>query len=126
MSNKFELFLGCLGNGTTVCNKAVMEYGDFKKVAHISEHGVIKFYVPESYIPDDAMQIIKSVAAEDKEKFLEMWNKKDYLQKWEYMINIPTIGCGYNAVQLVDKENKHLSMKDRVPLMEKVFFKMHM
>lgn len=35
-ARNFKLFLGCLGNGVTVCNSAVMEYGDFKKVAHIS------------------------------------------------------------------------------------------
>lgn len=31
MAGKFELFCGCLGNGTTVCNKAVTENGDYKK-----------------------------------------------------------------------------------------------
>lgn len=123
---KFELFMCCMGNGTTVCNKAVIEQGDYKTIAHISEHGNIKLYVSENYIPPDAMQKIKSVAAESKERFLESWNKKSYIQKWEYMMDIPAIGCGYNAMQLVDRENKNLSMKDRVVLMEKVFFKTHM
>lgn len=36
---KFELFMGCLGNGITVCNKAVMEHGDYKYIAHIRETG---------------------------------------------------------------------------------------
>lgn len=31
MKRKFELFYGYLGNGTTVCNKAVEENGDYKK-----------------------------------------------------------------------------------------------
>ena len=35
-ARNFKLFLGCLGNGVTVCNSAVMEDGDFKMVAHIS------------------------------------------------------------------------------------------
>ena len=39
MAAKFELWFGCLGNGTTVCNKAVTENGDYKKIAHISEGG---------------------------------------------------------------------------------------
>lgn len=34
-AQNFKLFLGCLGNGVTVCNSAVMEDGDFKMVAHI-------------------------------------------------------------------------------------------
>lgn len=123
---KFELFMGCLGNGTTVCNKAVLERGDYKKIAHISEHGVVKLYVPESYIPAEAMQTIKNVAAKAREKFMEQWNKKSYLEKWRYMVNIPTIGCGYNAIELVNEQNRHLSVEERVPLMEKVFFEMHM
>lgn len=126
MSNKFELFLGCLGNGTTVCNKAVLENGDYKTIAHISEHGVIKYYVEESSIPNDALQKIKRVANNSRENFMKTWNKKDYLQKYVYMMSIPTIGCGLNAIEKNDGENKELSIKDRVTLMERVFFKTHM
>ena len=32
-AKNFELFLGCLGNGVTVCNSAVIENGDFKMVS---------------------------------------------------------------------------------------------
>ena len=56
MAGKFELFCGCLGNGTTVCNKAVTENGDYKKIAHISEGGNIRLYVDESYIPAAEMK----------------------------------------------------------------------
>lgn len=125
MSNKFELFLGCLGNGITVCNKAVLENGDYKTIAHISEHGVIKYYVRESSIPNDALQKIKRVANNSMENFMKLWNKKDYLQKYAYMMSIPTIGCGLNAIERTDRENKELSIKDRVTLMERVFFKTH-
>lgn len=38
---KFELFMCCLGNGTTICNKAVEEYGDYKIIAHIADCGKI-------------------------------------------------------------------------------------
>lgn len=58
MAGKFELFCGCFGNGTTVCNKAVTENGDYKKIAHISEGGNIRLYVAESYIPADEMDEI--------------------------------------------------------------------
>lgn len=125
-AKKFELFMCCMGNGTTVCNKAVTEHGDYKQIAHISEHGHIEFYVPKNYIPIAELDRILSCAEADKRKFLEEWNKKDYIGKWSYMMNITTIGCGYNAVQLVNKDNEHLSMSDRVELMEKVFFEMHM
>ena len=43
-AKKFKLFLGCLEDGITVCNKAVEENGDYKKIAHISDRGNIKFY----------------------------------------------------------------------------------
>lgn len=123
---KFELFMGCLGNGVTVCNKAVTERGDYKKIAHISEHGVIKFYVSEDYIPADVMQRIKQSAEVNKAEFLEKWNKKTDLQKFEYMLNILTVGCGFTAIELVEKENKHLPLAERVATMEKVFFETHM
>ena len=42
---KFELFICSLGNGLTVCNKAVMENGDYKHIAYISNCGKIKWYV---------------------------------------------------------------------------------
>lgn len=41
----FELFLGCLGNGITVCNKSVEENGAYKTIAHIAECGKITWYV---------------------------------------------------------------------------------
>lgn len=126
MSNKFELFLGCLGNGTTVCNKAILENGDYKTIAHISDHGVIKYYVRESSIPNDALEKIKRVANNSRENFMKTWNKKDYLQKYIYMMSIPTIGCGLNAIERTDRENKELPIKDRVTLMERVFFETHM
>ena len=53
---KFELFIGCLGNGLTVCNKAVEENGDYKTIAHIAECGKITWYVnPSTYVPGDAL-----------------------------------------------------------------------
>lgn len=123
---KFELFIGCFGNGICVCNKVTTEHGDYKKVAHISEHGHIKFYVPENYIPSEEMQKIRNTAEINKAEFLEKWNKKTDIQKFEYMLNIPTIGCGFTAIELAERENKHLPLSERVAIMEKVFFDTHM
>ena len=100
-----ELFYGCFGNGVSVSDKSE----NYEDVAHISEHGVVKFYVEKSKI-----------------SFLEKWNKKNYMQKWEYMMDIPVIGCGWNAFQKVDCDNRNLPMEKRVELMEKVFFETHM
>lgn len=100
---KFELLMGCFGNGVCVSNKAVMEHGDYKKVAYISEHGVLKLYVPEDYIPSEEMQKIKNTSEANKAEFLEKWNRKTDIQKYEYMLDIPTIGCGFTAIELAKK-----------------------
>lgn len=68
----FKLFLGCLGNGVTVCNSAVMEDGDFKKVAHISNEGKITWYVSEDYPPADALASIRACAEQERVKY-ETW-----------------------------------------------------
>ncbi len=58
----FELFIGCLGNGLTVCNKAVEEHGDYKQIAHISPAGNIKWYIPVSSVPGPALLRIEHTA----------------------------------------------------------------
>ncbi len=68
---KFDLFLGCLGNGITVCNKAVLENGDYKRVAHISPAGNVRFYAPASYIPAADMDRIHAAASRNKAEFAQ-------------------------------------------------------
>ena len=65
-AQNFKLFLGCLGNGVTVCNSAVMEDGDFKMVAHISNEGKITWYVGEDYPPADALASIRACAEQER------------------------------------------------------------
>lgn len=67
---KFELWLGCFGNGLTVCNKAVEVNGDYKTVAHISNAGNIKLYVKESYIPREDMKRIEELAENNRKSFI--------------------------------------------------------
>lgn len=66
---KFELFMGCLGNGVTVWNKAVQEHGDYKMVAHIAECGKIKWYIDSQSVPADALDRIERTATEEREKW---------------------------------------------------------
>lgn len=68
-ARNFKLFLGCLGNGVTVCNSAVMEDGDFKMVAHISNEGKITWYVGEDYPPADALASIRACAEQERVKY---------------------------------------------------------
>lgn len=61
---EYDLFFGCLGNGMTVCNKAVEEHGDYKKIAHISHDRKITFY--DKNIPDNIKtQIIYCAQTDD-------------------------------------------------------------
>lgn len=62
----FELFLGCHGNGVSVCNKLIEEHGDYKKIAHISSQGIIKWYVAPNTIPNDVLTTIERVATVEK------------------------------------------------------------
>ena len=108
-AGKFELFFGCLGNGVTVCNKAVMRNGDYKTVAHISNGGNIRFYVPESYIPDAEMEKIRAMANRMKQEFME---------KFESLPAIKQYG-----IILEDEIPHHRFMefiKDKRPLQEKL------
>lgn len=104
----FELFFGCLGNGTTVCNKAVEENGDYKKIAHISEGGNIRLYVDKAYIPATEMKKIESMANRDKEKFQMCFEKLPLIEQYRKILD---------AVRL---EILVEYIKDKRPLEEKV------
>ena len=86
-AKKFELFMCCLSNGTTVCNKAVREYGDYKTIAYISVGGNIKFYVPENYIPQEDMQIIRKCANSDKARFRADFEKMGKYEQYEKILD---------------------------------------
>ena len=108
MNNKFELGFYCLGNGITVCNKAVTENGDYKQIAHISNGGNIKLYVSESYIPVKDMEKIRKAAEEERQKFQADFLKRDiYSQYGEILDNIK-----------IDDFLK--ATKDKRPLEEKI------
>lgn len=87
MAGKFELFCGCFGNSTTVCNKAVMENGDYKKIAHISEGGNIRLYVAESYIPATEMETIKAMANRDKAEFIKRFESLPDVEQYRKILD---------------------------------------
>lgn len=65
----YDLMFGCLGNGTTVFNRSRMEYGDYKKVAHIGDCGAVTWYEKPETLPEYARQEINDHAAAQAEKF---------------------------------------------------------
>lgn len=88
---KFELFMGCFGNGTTVCNKAVIENGDYKKIAHIAECGKITWYIEPSSIPGDALLRIEHDADAMSANFESWLSSMPLTQQYEKLSDmVPT------------------------------------
>ena len=83
----FELFMCCLGNGVTACNKAVMENGDYKQIAHISNCGKITWYVEPSKIPGDALLKIEHDADAMNENFEKLNIAENWLRANEVISN---------------------------------------
>lgn len=108
----------CFGNGTTI-------YKGKNQIGHISEHGHVRLD-GDVKITDDEMERINSLAAKHKDEFMQMWNKFDDINKWRYMLEIPTVGCGFSKVGIVQWDNRNLTITEQVKLMEPVFFEMHM
>lgn len=63
-----NLLFGALGNGITVFDKTAQEYGDLKKIAHISNGGEVKYYVPVYDLPWSYINSIEYMAEMQKEK----------------------------------------------------------
>lgn len=117
MNGKFELFFGCLGNGITVCNKAAMEHGDYKKIAHISTGGNIKLYEPEGKIPPVAMEKIERMASKNKAAFTENFEKlPDVVQYEEILI-------GVSDQKLIEYIRDKRPLAEKLPEMREYFYK---
>lgn len=82
-AKRFELFMGCLGNGITVCNKAAMEGGDFKRVAHISPEGEVTWYVAPGYAPFEAVERIRREADLQRNKYEVWWQSLSPEKRYE-------------------------------------------
>lgn len=115
-SQNFSLFIGCLGNGITVCNRAVMEGGDFKHIAHIGENGKITWYVKPDYTPEAEKTVIENAAAELRCKYLEWWSRLSIMEKYGKLLNMLPMAEFLKIIR--DREN---SMEQTVSEMEKKY-----
>ena len=113
---KFKLWMGCLGNGITVCNSAVEENGDYKHIAHISDNGKIKLYVSKSYIPVEDMQKIEQTAAEQRKTFLNEWNKQPDIEKYEKLLDMLYLA---DLTEIIN--NRELSLAEKVKRLEEKY-----
>ena len=116
MAKKFELFFGCLGNGVTVCNKAVKEYGDYKTVAHISNGGNILFFVSESYIPDAEMGQIRDMANRTKQEFMTKFESLPAINQYEIILD-----CVPNF-KFVEFTNDKRPLQEKLPSMREYYY----
>lgn len=108
MKNNFELFMCCLGNGVTVCNKAVLENGDYKKIAHIAECGKITWYInPLTYIPDKDLLRIEHVANVQTEKWEKWLSSMPEVKQYELLLDRVPI----NIMRYVTNLGENLTAK---------------
>ena len=112
----FKLWMGCLGNGITVCNSAVEEHGDYKHIAHISDNGKIKLYVSKSYIPIEDMRRIEQIASNQRKTFLTEWNKQSDIKKYEKLLDML-----YLADLTEIMHDKKLSLAEKVKRLEEKY-----
>lgn len=98
--------MGCLGNGITVCNKAIMEHGDYKRIAHIAECGKITWYANPSSVPCDELLKIEHCADVQRVKWENWLDSMSTAQQYEKLLDaVPTnimiyamnLGGGINA-----------------------------
>ena len=123
-NKKFELFMGCLGNGITLANKAVTENGDYKTIGHISNAGRIKFYIknPETYIPHEAMVTICRQSEAAEKIFKEKWFKLPDIKRYEIMLDEISYAALLNhPYKEALKACKDL--REKVVLLEQIYFK---
>lgn len=85
-AKKFELFMCCLGNGISVFNSAVTEYGDYKYIAHISETGNIKYYVSTDYIPEENKAKIESAAENQRQEWKKYFSDLPDIKQYSYIL----------------------------------------
>lgn len=115
---KFELFMGYLGNGITVCNKAVMEHGDYKYIAHIRETGKIKWYVKDGYVPGDVLLKIEHIANVQAEKWEKWFSTMTETKQYEYLMNrIPL----KDFLEIIDR--KDLDMWQKIQIAKLAYYK---
>lgn len=108
-ARKFEMFMGCFGNGTVIANKAIMEHGDYKNVCWISPAGNIKWYVDMGYVPDEDRKRIFEAAEQGKRSFMEWFNNLSVEEQYSQMLRV-------NSPVVMDI----LSDKNDLPMGQKV------
>ncbi len=115
----FELFMGELGNGVSVCNKAVMEHGDYQQIAHISPAGNIKWYIPVSSVPGPVLLRIEHTAEAMYHKFktaLERDLSADKTRTYFRMLNALSVSELVDFITAVNGEPEENKLEKLITL----------
>lgn len=97
---KFELFMCCLGNGITVCNKAIVENGDYKIIAHIAECGKIKWYVKPGNIPGDELLTIERRANVMRSDWVRYIDSMPLEKRYETLLDAVPVDVVLHTINL--------------------------
>lgn len=81
---KYDIMYACLGNGVTVCNRAITVNNDYPIIAHISEGGNVKYY---ENIPEEIKRKIDDHAAGIKQQFQEKFCTLPKLKQLEIILD---------------------------------------
>ena len=114
---KFDLLMCCLGNGITVCNKAITEHNDYKIIAHIADCGKINWYIDQQSIPKDAMQRIENAALENRklwENHLSSMGEQKAL--YYFLDNVP-----HNDFMQVIRNMKDSTMAEKLEYLKAAY-----
>lgn len=80
---QYDIMFGCLGNGTTVCDRATIRSGDYAIIAHISEGGNVKYY---EILPEEVKRKIEDHAAGIKRKFQQQFCELPKVRQLEIIL----------------------------------------
>lgn len=117
-AKKFDLFVGCFPCGDVYCNKAVLEYEDYKKIAFIDYKGTLQLYVDPSYIPGDVLLRIEHDADTKKANFREKWEKLPEMQKYIKLLDSSGIGGSIYAAKFL----KDLELHEKIDFYEFIVY----
>lgn len=115
---KFELFMGCFGNGITVCNKAVEENGDYKQIAHIADCGKIKWYVnPYTYVPGNELLRIEHAADAQGANWEKWFSGMPEIKQYGFLLDhVPHKDFMHIA------NHKELDLPEKIKYLKKAYY----
>ena len=98
----YDLMFCCLGNGTTVCNRARTIGGDYERIAHISDAGNIRWSVKPSSIPGSCLIRIEHIANVAYEKFIHQFSALSDFEQYKFLLDRALHAEFMGVIQMAD------------------------